>query len=406
MNRHCVILMLILGLACRNQAGGQSTAKGAEAGKTSKAAVATVPDYRLGADDAFSISVLNHGDLSTQVVVPPDGKINLQLLKDPITITGMTVQDLTQLLIEKYKKFLVDPYITVTLTHKRTEIVTLAGYAGTGTMEYHPNMRISEILAQKIATEQRADFSQVLLTHQYGTSKLTLDLRDLPSKVNTEVDIALQPFDTIFVPERIGKISVLGEVARPGSFEFRDDLTILDALTMAGSVKETADLFAATIVQNGKEEKIDLNAMLRNNDLSGNRKLTAGTSIMIPEIRDRVYIYGAVGRPGYFNFKQGDRILDAFNFSPPQQGAELRRVNHIRVNKTANTATVAVVNVDRILRQADMKLNVSLQPGDILFVPERKKAFNVMDIFGYLSPLGIIDNTARIFTRGLGSNRY
>jgi protein involved in polysaccharide export with SLBB domain len=408
MKRHLILMAFLVCTVLPSAAGAQTSTP--SAGKPADAAAnatPTVPDYQLGAEDAFSVVILNHPEISSPtVVVPPDGKITLPLLGDPIGVKDMTVQDLTKLLTERYRKFIVNPFVTVTLTKRRQEFVTLAGFAGAASMDYHSNMRISEVLAPRLAAGQVADFSKVTVTRK-DSSKLTLDMTNLAQKAGTDADIFLRAGDIVFVPQRIVQFSVLGEVEKPGSYDFvRDDITILDAITAAGNPKETADLSAATITENGKEEKLDLYTMLRVGDLSHNRKITPGTSIMIPEIHDRTYIFGSVSKPGYYNFKPGDRMLDALNFSAPLQMADLGRVNHIRVDKKANTAKVTVVNVTKFLKMGKLDENIALAAGDVLYIPERRKSFGLGDLLSWMSPLGIIDNTARIFTRGLGSNRY
>lgn len=363
-------------------------------------------DYRLAPDDTVSIIVLNHADISLpQVTIPPDGKIMMQLI-DPINVVGMTVTELTKLLTEKYRKYLINPSITVTLARKRMETVTLTGFAGSATLDYRAGMRISEMLAQKSAGAiAAADLAKVSVTHRDGTRQ-SLDFSNLAAVSGTPVDIELQPGDIVFVPERKVRYSVLGEVNRPGSYDYRDDMTILDAITAVGGVKETADLAAATITHDGKDEALDLDAMLRHNDLSKNRKITSGDSIMVPEMRDRTYVFGAVSKPGYYNFKQGDKVFDALNFSTPMQNADLAKVKHIRIDKKTNTAAVKDVNFSKFLKEGVLTENVALAAGDVLFIPEKRRAFQLQDVFQWLTPVGVLDNTVRVFTRGLGSNRY
>ena len=80
--------------------------------------VVASPTYQLGPEDTINIQVIGHQQLSVQMVVPPDGKITVPLL-DPIDVTGKTTQELSSLLADKWRKYIVNPSVTVSLSAKR-----------------------------------------------------------------------------------------------------------------------------------------------------------------------------------------------------------------------------------------------------------------------------------------------
>jgi protein involved in polysaccharide export with SLBB domain len=380
----------------------------AQAGAGAASPVTALPDYKLGQDDALAIVIMDHPEISSPaVVVPPDGKISLPLLAEQITVMDMTIPDLTKLLTEKYRKYLVNPYLTVTLTRKRAEYVTLSTYTGSSTMEYHPNLRISELVSQKATSTTSLDMAKVTLTHKDG-SKQALDLTNLAQKVGTDADVILTAFDIVFIPKRIAQISVLGEVTRPGAFDYVEGMTVLGAITAAGGVTEAADLAGSTITMSGTEGRLDLYKLLKLGEASQDRAITVGTVIMVPEIRNRTYIFGEVTKPGYYNFKPGDRLLDALNYSAPLQSADLGRVNVIHVDKQANTAVAQVVNIKLFLERTkpDLSKNVALAAGDVIFIPGKRKSFGVQDLLSMMSGLNLVNSTAGILSHGLGSYRY
>jgi len=379
----------------------------ASALKTLPASTTPAP-YLLAGEDVLSIVCVTHPQFSVQqLVVPPDGKITLPLL-EPISVLGKTTTEVAQILTEKWNKYLVNPSVTVALAQKRRENVLIYGFVTrAGTLEYRQTLRLLEVLAEVGGAAPTADLSRVTVTRKTG-EKLILDLSRPETKGGTEVDILLEVGDVIYVPEKNTKISVVGEVAQPGSFDYyKDEITVLEAITRAGGVRETADLAAATLIHDGKEQPLDLEAMLRRGDMRGNIKLSPGDRIMIPEIHNRTYVFGAVGRPGYYIFKPGDRILDALNGSGgPLKEAELSKINVIHIDKAKNTATLEVVDLQKFLKKGDMKHNVALGPGDVLYVPFHKKKFGLDDIFRALSGLNFIDSTFRILNHGLGAGRY
>jgi len=359
--------------------------------------------YLLAADDVLSVVVINFPNLSVpQMVVPPDGKITVPLL-EPLSVLGKTREEVRDLLIEKWRKYVINPSVTVTLTSKRRENVLFYGFVSRpGTMEYRRSLHILEALAEVGGPQPTGDLSQVGVTHKSGTKRL-LDLSHPESKGGTEADVLLEVGDVVYIPERRTQFSVLGEVMRPGSFEYREDMTVLDALTAVGGVKETADLNASMLTHNGKDSKIDLDGLLRHGIMTVNIKMAAGDRLVVPEIRNRTYIFGAVARPGFYIYKPGDRILDALNGSGgPLPDANMSAVNLIHIDNTKNVSKVEKIDVMKFLKKGDMKYNAVLAPGDVVFIPNRKRGVSLSDVFGVLSGLSLVSNVGRIFTGGLG----
>lgn len=380
--------------------GPQTTTPAAQASSAATMAAA----YPLAEDDVLSITVLNFSNLSVpSLVIPPDGMISVPLL-EPFSVTGMTTAEVKQTLTEKWRKYVINPAVNVVIAQKRRENVVFAGFVGrTGAIEYRQSIHILTALAEAGGATFTGDLSRVVVQHKTG-EKQTLDLSHPETKGGSAVDIVLLPGDLITVPEKRTQFSVLGEVNKPGSYDYRDDMTVLDALTAVGGIKETADLDSATLIHEGKESKIDLDALLRHGDMSVNTKLAAGDRLMLPEIRNRVYVFGAVSRPGYYIFKAGDRVLDALNGSGgPTREGNLAKINVIRIDKAKNTATTEAVDIEKFLKKGDTKGNVALGPGDVLYVPDKKHKFGIQDIFGVLSGLNFVNSTMSIITHGLGN---
>ena len=68
--------------------------------------------YRIGIEDDLLISVWKEPDLSTAVVVRPDGMITLPLLND-IQVVGLQTSELQALLTERLKPYVNEPQVTV-----------------------------------------------------------------------------------------------------------------------------------------------------------------------------------------------------------------------------------------------------------------------------------------------------
>ncbi len=382
----CYALALLMVLQCPGAVLSQET---------------TVPAYVLAPDDVVSVMVVNFPNLSTQATVLPDGTISVPILGS-VKASGKTTEELAQYLAKEWDRFVVRPSVTVSVTQKRKAAVVVNGFAARlGALEYRPGMRLSDALAEVGGASPAGDISKVRVTRRSGESQ-TYDMTDFPRLAGTERDVLLQEGDVIFVPERRTQVSVIGEVLRPGSFDYRDEMTVLDALGLAGGVRDSADLHAATIEEDGVERKLDLDALLRRGDMSVNAKLKPGARIMVPEWQNRTYVFGAVARPGFYPYKEGDRILDALNASGLAQNAEMREVRVIRVDKSKGEAVVTRYNLEEFLKDGKMEANAMLSAGDVVFIPDRKRGFQWQDAFAVMSGIGLIDQTVRILT----GNRY
>ena len=262
------------------------------------------------------------------------------------------------------------------------------------------NKKLMQALAEVGGAAPQGDLARVTITHKSGERQV-LNLSHPETLGGTDKDIALAVGDVIYIPERRTQFTVVGEVSRPGSFDYRDEMTVMDALTTVGGVRETADLAGSTLIRDEKSERLDLDALLRRGDGSVNKKLEAGDRIVVPEIRNRVYFFGAVARPGYYNFKPTDTIIDALTgVGGPTSNASLRDVKHLRIDKIKNKSVISTINVEQFLKKGDLKGNIALQPGDILFVGDKKRPLQAQDMFGLFSGLGSIETVMRLFTGG------
>jgi len=187
-------------------------------------------------------------------------------------------------------------------------------------------------------------------------------------------EIYLQP-DVVITLEQFHRprVSVLGFVYRPGTYEFKENDRLLDALALGGGVNvERARLQEAWLQRaDGTKIPIDLYRLLYEGDLSQNILLQDGDTIFVPEeTQNRYFVGGQVKRPGLYTWRPNLTVLDALS----QAGWETERgrLSQTFVIRQTPDGKEQKIRVDmvRLLRKGDMKQNIALQPGDVVYVSE------------------------------------
>ena len=89
--------------------------------------------------------------------------------------------------------------------------------------------------------------------------------------------------------------------------------------------------------------------------------------------------------------EKGDvKVLDALNLAGGAAGGDTRKAQILHEDKDGKWSKTPI-NVDDILKKADSKANVALQPNDILYIPPRGRApFQLGDLLAPVSLLNFL----------------
>jgi len=118
-------------------------------------------------------------------------------------------------------------------------------------------------------------------------------------------------FDIVVAKVRVQTVRVLGEVARPGSFQVAATGGVLSALYEAGGLLELGN-FRGVEMRRGKDliATIDLYEYLLHGTVTNEVRLQPGDVIFVPIHGPRVTIAGEVMRPGIYELKPGETLSD------------------------------------------------------------------------------------------------
>ncbi len=125
------VLFLTIGLAACLAIGlpaqdKKNDAKQESMKKTEPAGAFGRGDYRLGPEDVIDVFVWKETELSTSVVVRPDGKVSLPLIGE-LEASGKTAAQLQSEIAGKLKQYLADPVVNVIVKEVNSPRISVLG---------------------------------------------------------------------------------------------------------------------------------------------------------------------------------------------------------------------------------------------------------------------------------------
>ncbi len=213
----------------------------------------------------------------------------------------------------------------------------------------------------------------------------------LAAELNKRYSVYLKaPSITVAVRQlRVDRIYILGQVNRPGEYQIRPGVGILELLASAGGPTDRADLAKATIIR-GKTEMIELSPP----ELSARSKspeaielnllgafatnknpevqLLPGDVLFVPATDRRIVVLGQVNRPGAYDLLEGQRVTDLLAAA----GGMTAQAAPQRAFIVRNDEQIPV-DVREILA-GNLEGNIPLLQGDMMVVPESQDRIAVL----------------------------
>jgi len=265
----------------------------------------------------------------------------------------------------------------------------------------------------------------------------------------------LQPFDTIRVFGRYDadapKVSIFGDVLRPGEYPLSDRMTAVDLLRLAGgfrrsAFRDSADLASYSIV-NGEKVELEHRDIFIGRALAGEQDtdvaLKPGDVLTIrqiggwTEIGGAIAVTGEVMHPGRYGIQSGERLSsilkraggfteDAYPYGAVLERAQVREIsakrrdelvsrlqeqsgpqtsaknpNQLLLDKLkeipASGRLVVHISTD-VSKWQNTPADVEIRPGDTLYIPKRP---NFVVVAGQ-----VYNPTALSFSQGKNAGWY
>jgi len=303
----------------RQQQEKEITAMASVTGNSSFTERRGTPEYLLGPGDVLKITFWE-GAKSTEYIadVRSDGKISYAFMDD-IPVSGRTVGELYEALMEGLKKYIRAPRLEVVVKEYKSKPVLLFGQIN------------------KISPGPS------------GPGKY-------PLKGKTTL------LDLI--------VSAGGPVTGRGSTYTGTGQTQV----VVGDEGGNADLRNVELLRKGKRYTLNLYDVMFKGDASQNVIVDAGDIITVPELPvfgERVYVLGEVNAQGIYRLKDASDLLASLSLAGgPTRLAVKSDIKIIREYMESKGAPVILsASYDDITKKGDISQNVALKNGDIVWVP-------------------------------------
>ncbi|MBI4892823.1 MAG: polysaccharide biosynthesis/export family protein [Acidobacteria bacterium] len=153
--------------------------------------------YKIGAEDHLNIRVWRENDLSSTVVVRPDGKITLPLAGE-VQAAGLTPEQLTTKVVEALSKYLNKPEVIISVVSVQSKRYYLSGNVGrSGPVPLVTPTTILQALSAA-GLGQWAKKSKIIIMR--GTERIKFNYDEVIKGKKLEQNIYLQDGDHIYVP--------------------------------------------------------------------------------------------------------------------------------------------------------------------------------------------------------------
>lgn len=281
--------------------------------------------YRIGVGDLLDVRVLNHPEMSRKSRVEGTGIIRMPYVGE-VSATCLTESQLSQLITEKYRKYIRDPNVDIFIEEYNSQLVAVIGAVDKpGRFQLQRRVRLIELLINaggpKLgvagptlhlirSTEKdlcSTDTSATVSSEQETATPqlLSFKIKDLLSG-SSEANLYVQPGDILSVPEA-DQVFVTGYIMRPGPLSLSANLTLTQAIGMAGGYSPEASKKKVRLIRQAPNSNARIEQIFNMEDIEKRKMddivLQANDLIEVPNSAGKVILRGLLnaGPTGMMN---------------------------------------------------------------------------------------------------------
>lgn len=245
-------------------------------------------DYLVGPGDLLAINVFGDEGMSDlNVRVDAKGLIQIPVIEE-VTVGGMSVRQVRDVLKKQFEKHLNQPWITVQVKDHRSQPIYLLGQVNQpGVLYLDRPTNLVQALAHGRGLTADADLRGARLIREGRV--LAVDIYRLLKQGDVTQNIWLKSNDCIHIPDSSERrLFVLGEVLRPGMLSMgAQPMDVLQAITAAGGLRDrTPDLKSIRIIRSLSPTRGELLALDLHSVFEGRGRpvqLQPGDVVIVPQ---------------------------------------------------------------------------------------------------------------------------
>ncbi len=280
---------------------------------TPKAGMSETKAYQVGIEDVLDISIIKPIPSTNRMTVTSDGTITFPYIGS-VQAKGRTLSQIQSEIQTRLGDYMDYPIVSVSLAEAGSMQFTVYGqvsHPGSYPVQGDMSLLRAISVAGGLSTPGSIGEVKVLRPHKNGNGKSVIFDSDINTVLNgTQQDIPILAGDTVVVT--IGMFFIYGEVSHPGSYPVDENMSLLNAITIAGGFVELGSTGVVKLFRpksTPKEMSLDIKAIQSGKD----QGLTVQTGDNINVIADKFYIYGQVAHPGTYPVSDNMDVMNAIS---------------------------------------------------------------------------------------------
>jgi len=174
--------------------------------KANSSVPAVSPEYLVGPGDQLQIFVWDHADLTTNVLVRPDGKISTPLVED-LQASGKSPTALAREIERVLSQYVRSPVVTVIVQgfvgEAQQQIRVVGQAAQPRALQYRQGITVLDVIIEVGGLSQGAAGNRAkIVRNSNGTAtEIRVRLNDLLNDGRIEENVRMMPGDVLIIPQ-------------------------------------------------------------------------------------------------------------------------------------------------------------------------------------------------------------
>jgi polysaccharide biosynthesis/export protein len=252
--------------------------------------LANASEYLVSRLDVLSITLAEEPEVNGKYTVDTDGTIFFPRV-GRVQAAGLTVREFEVALRKRLLAdgYFLDPHVTVTFDQFRgRRVFVFGGVTGPGMYPLGGGATLLEILAkaggsgaaEAVVVRSPGAIGPVMPRGAKAADVIRVNLRELEKDVQAGLlsrNIFLEDADTVYVP-RVdrNRVYIQGEIKLPGAYSVPEGTTVLELLSLAGGMTESASMGKIKIIRIHEGQKLTVKVALTD-------PVQPGDTVIVPQ---------------------------------------------------------------------------------------------------------------------------